>query len=1076
MKEQIMRALFLQERKNLFDQAFQDFNYKNWKQDKEKTTELIDEWFKFALISTESKKEARFKALSMNEEIFGALIQSTENLKWDENYLTVIKEYQADWFQVLEEALKMNENQPVLQNESRTMDILVRPFIIWSRNQLKQHLCNIDNAQDFILHESTINSVLHTLSFQLTQIAGRSFVLELNIAKALGELEGLTPEERFISFIEKKFVGHKQLVSFFSEYAVIARTLAERTMLFVNVTKETLDRYLLNRSMIIDTFSLHSSELIRIDAGFGDSHQQGRTVMRLYLANGQSFMYKPKPLDISLHFQELIQWFNDKGFSPFLQRNSVIALDGYGYEKFIEAKPCKTEEEIQCFYTRLGALLAIIYVLDGTDFHFENLIAFGEHPMLIDLETLFHNQVYHNVPDSADIEAQFKIRNSPLGTSLLPILFHQDDKGFGLELSGVNGERQMTPYPVLSLVDVNTDNMRYIRKSQSTSTGNNRPSLEGEFKNAGDYTAEIINGFQSLCSMLLQYKMDLLVPTSPLFSFKNTPVRIVLRSTQFYTNFLLESRHPDYGRDALNQENLLDRIWFSWLDDRIISSELQDLRAGDIPYFTGTPNSLDLWDSYGRCIKDVFTRTSMSIVEDRLRSLSTDSISLYSDWISSSIAGSSLGKHVHKVHAPSQNEKVMTSGYSPKPLHSENFLETAKILGDELIEKSVFSQSKRYVTWIGMNLNYRGQLYLSALSPGLYDGTAGIALFLAYLGKISKEEKYTNIALAALETTLSKIPVHLKFPSAFYGQASLLYTLSHFESLLGFNYAWSKRKLDIISNLEDSIDEDTFFDLLGGSAGVIHVLLNEYSLTKSVKTLEVATQYGEHLLKHGEKNNEMISWTSSVSSTPYVGFGHGSTGIASALFRLAAVTKNNCYYATAEKAFAHLTESYSPNYFNWIDQDIKENHDLANWCHGASGIGIGLTLCMPYLKSSLIPDIVQNIEIAVNTTLKYGFNKSHCICHGSLGNIELLILAGQALNRPEWVAEAKKQGNIALNYFFEHSKFKTGLPTALDSQGLWLGLSGIGYQFMRLHSLTSLPSILSLQEPLYKESSCTKRP
>ncbi|WP_419866090.1 lanthionine synthetase LanC family protein [Paenibacillus jamilae] len=63
----------------------------------------------------------------------------------------------------------------------------------------------------------------------------------------------------------------------------------------------------------------------------------------------------------------------------------------------------------------------------------------------------------------------------------------------------------------------------------------------------------------------------------------------------------------------------------------------------------------------------------------------------------------------------------------------------------------------------------------------------------------------------------------------------------------------------------------------------------------------------------------------------------------------------------------------------------------------ASGIGVGLTLCMPYLKSSLIPDIVQNIEIAVNTTLKYGFNKSHCICHGSLGNVELLILAGQAL-------------------------------------------------------------------------------
>jgi len=30
-----------------------------------------------------------------------------------------------------------------------------------------------------------------------------------------------------------------------------------------------------------------------------------------------------------------------------------------------------------------------MYALEGNDFHFENIIAAGEHPMLIDLETLF---------------------------------------------------------------------------------------------------------------------------------------------------------------------------------------------------------------------------------------------------------------------------------------------------------------------------------------------------------------------------------------------------------------------------------------------------------------------------------------------------------------------------------------------------------------------------------------------------------------------------------------------------------------------------------------------------------------
>ena len=42
------------------------------------------------------------------------------------------------------------------------------------------------------------------------------------------------------------------------------------------------------------------------------------------------------------------------------------------------------------FYHRQGALLALLYVLDGTDMHYENLIAVGEQPVLVDVETLFH--------------------------------------------------------------------------------------------------------------------------------------------------------------------------------------------------------------------------------------------------------------------------------------------------------------------------------------------------------------------------------------------------------------------------------------------------------------------------------------------------------------------------------------------------------------------------------------------------------------------------------------------------------------------------------------------------------------
>ena len=46
------------------------------------------------------------------------------------------------------------------------------------------------------------------------------------------------------------------------------------------------------------------------------------------------------------------------------------------------AQACTAPEEIQRFYERQGGYLALLYVLQATDFHFENLIAAGEHPVL----------------------------------------------------------------------------------------------------------------------------------------------------------------------------------------------------------------------------------------------------------------------------------------------------------------------------------------------------------------------------------------------------------------------------------------------------------------------------------------------------------------------------------------------------------------------------------------------------------------------------------------------------------------------------------------------------------------------
>ena len=58
-------------------------------------------------------------------------------------------------------------------------------------------------------------------------------------------------------------------------------------------------------------------------------------------------------------------------------------------KNFLDHCLCETEYELQNFYIRFGEILALSYILNATDLHMENLIAYGEYPVIIDLETFY---------------------------------------------------------------------------------------------------------------------------------------------------------------------------------------------------------------------------------------------------------------------------------------------------------------------------------------------------------------------------------------------------------------------------------------------------------------------------------------------------------------------------------------------------------------------------------------------------------------------------------------------------------------------------------------------------------------
>ena len=117
------------------------------------------------------------------------------------------------------------------------------------------------------------------LAEQLLSIAGRTLILELNVARLEGQLEGETTEVRFEAFTtllaEPDF-----MLRLLHRYPVLARQLTTTVEHWVRFSLEILEHFCVGSADIKSTFQLTDSVglIVRIESGLGDNHQDGRSV------------------------------------------------------------------------------------------------------------------------------------------------------------------------------------------------------------------------------------------------------------------------------------------------------------------------------------------------------------------------------------------------------------------------------------------------------------------------------------------------------------------------------------------------------------------------------------------------------------------------------------------------------------------------------------------------------------------------------------------------------------------------------------------------------------------------------
>ncbi len=358
----------------------------------------------------------------------------------------------------------------------------------------------------------------------------RTMVLELNVARLQGQLEGATPPERFISFIER--LRRPQVaLDILAEYPVLARQLALCIEQWLEVSLEFLGRLCADWQMIRSQFAPHDDPglLLELVAGAGDTHRGGRSVMIARFDSGFRVVYKPKSLAIDTHFQELLAWLNGRGCEPPLRTLTVLDRGDYGWVEFVQNEACHTIEEIERFYQRLGAYLALLYAINASDFHLENLIASGEHPLLIDLETLFNPEFERFEDEEATAAAARSMLQSVLVVGMLPQRLWSADEYGGIDISGLGGEEgQLSPDRLPQAAAAGTDMMRFERQRVELSGESNRPRLDGVEASAIDHVPQVLAGFRSMYQLLLHNRVELLAGTGPLASFEQDEIRVLI--------------------------------------------------------------------------------------------------------------------------------------------------------------------------------------------------------------------------------------------------------------------------------------------------------------------------------------------------------------------------------------------------------------------------------------------------------------------------------------------------------------------------------------------------------------------
>ncbi|MEH6525412.1 MAG: type 2 lanthipeptide synthetase LanM [Sneathiella sp.] len=970
-----------------------------------------------------------------------------------------------EWTNLLKQLLSNHkENEPTHEAyKALPKDLLSHEKIFYPLVEKARHLRDVKTEDNWLQNLSC--EALLDLDFALLESISDCCIKATNTAAKFG----ISSEQNTTIQI----VNKEGLKKFFYKRPVLARLITTMAAQWQATTLEFLER--LYQDLSTEIFSLtqtHTTgKVTNIEYGLSELYNEGKSVYKLTFENNLSIGYKPRDLRIDQAWNTLIQWLDSHGAPLSAGVPNTQVCNGYGWVEWIAPKSCETIAEAEEFFQRSGATLCLIRLLQGNDFHFGNIIGSGTTPIPLDLETIVQAQPKRNTQllgaEKAFEKASEAIVNSVLNTGYLPGWFSTSNEQTA-RLGGLdNVELSSTP--------IDSTNSQSRKISNKNTHYHNIPSLHGSLLNVKEYEKLVIAGYEAMFAFFIKHGPRVIEFGGPLDTFQNVSFRSILRPTHVYTKMMEKALKPKNLGNGVTWNSYFDMLLRSEFTREEFNAtavfrnyERACLTTFNIPFYSGTPTSVNLLCGDQRIVKDFFNVPCLDQVKSRLQNLNSEILKGDRLMIQQCIS-------VTKIVEP-HGSLPAAKGSFLAPASNKRIIEQAKILEKEINKSALKSGGGS--AWLGLlpvTADER-KLQLSILPPSFFCGTLGIGLFQAALYKITSEEIYRSRAVETTAIVLERARDiaqmqrmgHSMSLGLGFGLGGIIYALVAFADMLNESRYLSFAQIFAQTITPAKIASSKDCGLMSGVAGSMIGLQAFYHRYPSPEIANQIRDCGRHLLDSstaltcGSK-----AWRSQNWAVPLTGLMHGASGIALALSRAAKVFNLPQFNDAAIDGLEY--ESALRNRFgSWPDlRDVDNSTDfspapqLLGYANGLAGIGL-VRLELEALKSPYT-SYSEDIDYAVKRLSNQSLSDADDLFSGNIGILFFLVRAARDTRNKKLEKQALSQISSVLINAQKKKSFQWRVGNDAENPGFFNGAAGVGMALLQIASPDQIPDILSLR-------------